>query len=279
MVTLKLPTYARREEPLRGRSHRLLTIFASGVKRELKRPLNIIVLFLAVAFGVITTIFNIFLAPLINPGVEITASYFYGTLVNPAVLLLILLVATALGSGLISDDIRHMSLTLYLSRPITTVDYLLSKASIVAFALILAVAFPGILGPIVAGILVYVTWEVALEALLAGLAFGAMTTVLFSFVVLLFSSLTARKGVAAAGTFSTGLALQIISQPLSNIFESEEILYMSLYENLLSVGRVLYGVEGNGLAWHISLSIILAVVAVCIAIAYFRVRSMEVVAP
>ncbi|MEE9237463.1 MAG: hypothetical protein V3U52_06725 [Thermoplasmata archaeon] len=278
-MTIQLPTYTRREEPLRGRPHRLLTIFASGVRRELKRPINIIVLFLAIAIGVILTIFNIFLVPLFNPGQEITASFFYVTLSEPAILFFTLVVATAIGSGLISDDIRHMSLTLYLSRPITTVDYLFSKASIVGFALILAVAFPSVLGPIVAAVLLYVTWAVAIEALLAGLAFGLLATGVFAFLVLLFSSLTSRKGVAAAGTFATVLALSGLSIPLSEIFESEEILYISLYENLLSMGRVLYGVEGGGLAWQISLAILLSVIAISSIIAYLRIRSMEVVAP
>ncbi|MFQ5838891.1 MAG: ABC transporter permease [Thermoplasmata archaeon] len=278
MVTLKLPTYVRREEPLRGRAHRLVTIFTSGARRELKRPLNIIALVLAVAFGVISTIFNIFLAPLINPGQEITAAYFYNTLVNPPVMLLILVVATAVGSGLISDDIRHMSLTLYLSRPITAIDYILAKASIVALALVIAVAFPGILGPIIAGLLVYVTWEVAVEALLAGLALGLLATALFSSLVLVFSSLTSRKGVAAAATFSTVLALQIVSGAVSNIFESEEILHLSLYQNLLAVGRILYGVEANGIAWDVALTILLGIILVSSLVAYLRVRTMEVVA-
>ncbi len=246
-----------------------------------------VVLFLAIAFGVIATILSIFVAALLPGGAEIDASYFYLTLANPVVLFLTLIVAAAVGSGLIADDIRHMSLTLYLSRPITTVDYLLAKASIVAFALILAVAFPAVLGPIVAGVLVYVTWEVAIQALLAGIAFGALATVLFSFLVLLFSSLTSRKGIAAAGTFATALTLEFLSQPLSGIFETEEVFYMSLYQNLLAVGRVLYGVEeisdfgigATGLAWGISLFILVAVMAASSVIAYLRIRSMEVVAP
>jgi ABC-2 type transport system permease protein len=279
MVTLRLPTYVKRQEPLRGRIHRLLTIFASGVKREFRRPLNIVALVLAIGFGVFATIINIFLAPFVSPGEEITASYFYGTLANPPVMFLMLVVTTAIGSGLISDDIRHMSLTLYLSRPIRAVDYLAAKAAIVALALILAVAFPGILGPMIAALLLYVTWEVAIEALLAGLALGLLATALFSSVVLLFSSLTVRKGVAAAATFSTMLALQILSGPLSNIFESEEFLHISLYQNLLAVGRYLYGVEANGIAWDIALTILAAVILACSFMTYLRVRTMEVVAP
>ncbi len=279
MVTLKLPTYVRREEPLRGRSRRFLTIFGSGLRRELKRVSNIIALFLAIAFGVIATIFNIFVAPLILPGVEIDAAYFFGTLANPAILFFTLIVAAAVGSGLIADDIRHMSLTLYLSRPISTADYLLSKASIVAFALILAVAFPAILGPIVSAVLVYVTWEVAIQALLAGTAFGLLATVLFSMLVLLFSSLTSRKGIAAAGTFAAALALEGIIFPLSQVFDTNQVFYLSLYQNLLAVGGLFYGVEAGALAWEASLAILVGVILTSGTVAYLRVRSMEVVAP
>ncbi len=278
MVTLRLPTYVRRDEALRGRRGRFLAIFVAGLKWELRRPLNIIALFLAVAFGVVTTIFNIFLAPLINPGQELTAAVFYGTVTSPVVLFLILIVGTSVGAGLISDDIRHMSLTLYLSRPISPRDYLLSKGSVVAFALVLAVAFPGILGPIVAGVLRYVSWTVALHALGAGLALGALSVALFAFLVLLFSSLTMRKGVAAAGTFASVLILEGLSGSLRDIFEVEAIRHLSLYENVLAVGAPLYGAEGTGLSWGVALVILAVVTAGSALLAYLRIRSMEVVA-
>lgn len=279
MVTLRRPKYVRRDEPLRGRSRRVLAIFTSGTRRELRRVLNLLILGLAVIFGVILTILNIFLFPLFNPGQEVTAGLFFTTLTNPAVLILILLVAASVGSGLISDDIRHMSMTLYLSRPLTARDYLLAKASVVVFAVFLAAAFPGILAPVVAAILRYVSWEVALPALGAGLAFGLLATGLVAFLALMFSSLTARKGVAAAGTFATMLALQGLGESLSDAFDVQEILYIAPYQNLLSVAEVLYGVEAGPLSWPVSLAIVLGVILLTAAVAYLRIGAMEVVAP
>lgn len=277
MVTLRLPTYTRREAPLRGRGYRVLSLFTSGVHREFRRPVNLVALILAVAFGVIGTMLTIFLASLI-PGQALDATAFYAIFTNPAVLLLILVVATAVGSGLVAEDLRHMSLALYLSRPLTVGDYLTAKAGIVALAVFVAVAFPGILGPIVAALLTYVTWEVALHALAAGLGLGLLATALFASVVLLFSSLTRRKGAAAAGAFATVLATQILAQPLRFVFEAEEVLHLSLYENLLAVGRVLYGVEGGPLAWPLALLVLLAVILASAALTYLRLRSLEVVA-
>ncbi|MFQ5919699.1 MAG: hypothetical protein ACE5I4_06615 [Thermoplasmata archaeon] len=283
MASVRLPTYIRREEALRGRGLRILAIVSSGVRRELKRRWTLLALIAAILFGVISTIFNIFLAPLIQPGVVIDASFFFDTLTFPIVLFFILVVAAAVGSGLISDDMRHMSLTLYLSRPLTTGDYLAAKALIVGIFVFIAVAVPAIASPIVAAVLLYVGWELALQVLLAGAAFGLLTMVLFSLLALLFSSLTQRKGVAAAGTIASVLALEILSVPLFGVFESLEVFHLSLYQNLLAVGRVLYGLPASGitafgfLAWEVSLPILVALIAVFTTVAYTRIRSMEVI--
>ncbi len=278
MGSVQLPTYVRREEPLRGRGFRILAIVGSGVRREFRRLWTLLALGGAILFGVISTIFNIFVAPLLQPGVVIDASFFFATLTFPIVLFFILVVAAAVGSGLISDDMRHMSLTLYLSRPLTTGDYLASKAIIVGIFVFIAVAVPAIASPIVAAILLYVGWELAIQVLLAGAAFGLFTMVLFSLLALLFSSLTQRKGVAAAGTIASVIALEILSPNLSLVFEAQEVLHLSVYQNLLAVGRVLYGLPATGfLAWEVSLPILLALIALFATVAYTRIRSMEVI--
>ncbi len=278
MASIRLPTYVRREEPLRGRGFRILAIVGSGVRREFKRRWTLLALAGAILIGVISTIFNIFVAPLLQPGVIIDASFFFATLTFPIVLFFILVVAAAVGSGLISDDMRHMSLTLYLSRPLTTGDYLASKAIIVGIFVFIAVAVPAIASPIVAAILLYVGWELAIQVLLAGAAFGLFTMIVFSLLALLFSSLTQRKGVAAAGTIASVIALEILSPNLSLVFEVQEVLHLSVYQNLLAVGRVLYGLPATGfLAWEVALPILLALIALFATVTYTRVRSMAVI--
>jgi ABC-2 type transport system permease protein len=260
---------------LRGRFFRVWSIFASGVRRGFRRPFALITILLALAFGVISTIFNIFVAGLF--GQEITLSSFFQTLTNPAVLVFMLLVAAGVGAGLIADDMRHRSLTLYLSRPVTSLGYVAAKASIVGLALFLAVAFPGVVAPIVAALLGYTGWETALLALGAGLAFGLLAVGVFGLLVLMFSSLTTRKGIAAAAMFAVGFASSGLAQPLRNLFEADELLHISLYENLLAVGRLVYGVEQVGITWEVSLAILAAMMVGALAITLLRIRTIEVV--
>ncbi len=275
MGTVRQPTYLRREEPLRGRFFRVWSIFASGVRRGFRRPFALITILLALAVGVITTIFNIFVGGLF--GQEITLSSFFQTLTNPAILVFMLLVAAGVGAGLIADDMRHRSLTLYLSRPVTSVGYVAAKASIVGLALFIAVAFPGVVGPIVAALLGYVGWVTALIALGAGLAFGLLAVGVFGLTVLMFSSLTTRKGIAAAAMFAMGFASSGLAFPLRNLFEADEILHISLYENLLAVGRLVYGVEQVGITWQVSLAILAAIMVGAFAVTLLRIRTVEVV--
>jgi ABC-2 type transport system permease protein len=273
--TIRQPTYLRREEPLRGRFFRVWSIFASGVRRGFRRPFALFTILLALATGVIMTIFNIFVAGLF--GQEITLSSFFQTLTNPAILVFMLLVAAGVGAGLIADDMRHRSLTLYLSRPVTSVGYVAAKASIVGLALFIAVAFPGVVGPIVAALLGYTGWETALIALGAGLAFGLLAVGVFGLIVLMFSSLTTRKGIAAAAMFAVGFASSALALPLRNLFEADELLHLSLYENLLAVGRLVYGVEQVGTTWEVSLVILAALMVGAFAITLLRIRTIEVV--
>ena len=279
MVTLRLPTYVRREEPLRGQVFRVWSIFASGVRRGFRRILVILVLLVALAWGVISTILFIFLSDLVSEvtGQPITLFNFFVTIANPIMLIFILLVAAVVGAGLIADDLRHRSLTLYLSRPVTTLGYLVAKVSVVGLALFIAIAFPGILSPIVAALLLYVSWETALAALGAGLAFGLLALAVFSLLALMFSSLTDRKGIAAAATFGVGFGSSTLAMPLQDLFKADEFLHISLYENLLAVARPLYAVEQVGIAWDVALAILIGVMAVAGAVTFLRMRTIEVV--
>lgn len=275
MGTVRLPTYLRREEPLRGAFFRVWSIFASGVRRGFRRPLAIIVLVLSLAVSIILTIFLIFVEGLI--GGTVTLESFFQALTNPAIPVFMLLVAGGVGAGLIADDLRHRSLTLYLSRPVTSWGYVAAKLSIVGLALFIAVAFPGIVGPIVAALLAYVSWETAIVALGAGLAFGLLAVAVFGSAVLMFSSLTTRKGIAAAALFSLGLASNGLAEALRASTGVDEILHISIYQNLLAVARVLYGVPQDGITGAASLAILVVVIVGALAIALLRIRSIEVV--
>jgi ABC-2 type transport system permease protein len=78
-----------------------------------------------------------------NVGILID-SYFFGRLFSIQATIAFLLTAW-IGPGLISTDLNHDALQLFLSRPLTRVEYLLGKFSLLAFVLSAVTWIPGLL--------------------------------------------------------------------------------------------------------------------------------------
>src|SRR6266542_2019066 len=111
-MSITLPTYTRREAPLLGRRDRVIAIVFTSLGRELRRPAALVL---------------VLLAPFLLQGQPLDLRFFYLAASNASILFSVMLMAAAIGAGLIADDRESMALTLYLSRPITHADYLVAK--------------------------------------------------------------------------------------------------------------------------------------------------------
>src|SRR2546426_1055707 len=155
-MSISLPKYTRRETPLLPRWQRVWTIIAAGLRREFRRPAALFPVIAGVFLSTITAIFLLFFASLFNPGRETDLSFFFVPASTPTTLFFVTLLASTVGAGLIADDVHSNALTLYLSRPITQLDYLIAKGAILAGA----IQHPGLL---------YLSpWEVFLAVARAG---------------------------------------------------------------------------------------------------------------
>ena len=169
-MSISLPTYTRREIPLLGRQNRVRAIVATGLRREFRRPAVIVVTAIGAVFTTLTSVVIILFLPLINPGQPLDLSFFYLPASNTFVLLFVSLMAALVGSGLIADDLHSMAFTLYLSRPISHADYLLAKGAILAPLVSMITVVPLLLTPLIAALLGFFSWAIALEAMEIGRA-------------------------------------------------------------------------------------------------------------
>ncbi len=108
------------------------------------------------------------------------------------------LIFIARGCGIISDDLRHQTIQLYFSKPITRLDYAAGKLSTLLFLAIIAVVVPAVL---LAGLrtAVYFQSELLGDIVvlhLQGLLLLGLVVVMLSSLVLGLSSLTRRGGYA-----------------------------------------------------------------------------------
>src|SRR2546427_5402570 len=214
-MSISLPTYARLELPLLGRRERVRAIIATGLRREFRRPAAIVVTVLGAAFTTITSIVLLIFAQILIPGQAADLTFFALPASNGFVLFFVSLMAAVIGAGLIADDMQSMAFTLYMSRPITQTDYLLAKAAILAPLIAMVTILPLLLTALVAALLGFFSWTIALEAMGFTIVVGGLLTLFYTAVTLFLSSLSRRKGIAAAGVFAVHFGLTLSAPGLA----------------------------------------------------------------
>jgi len=277
-VSISLPTYTRRETPLLGRSKRVGAIITTGLRRELRRPASIVVTGIGAAFTTIVSILIVYLAPFLFPGQLRDLSFFYLPASNVAILFFVPLMSAVVGSGLIADDLHSMALTLYFSRPITHADYVLAKAAILGPLISLVSVLPLVITPIVAALLGFFPWDVALAAIGLSIPAGVLFGGVYTAATLFLSSLTTRRAYAGAGVFAMTFGLLFPAQILANATGNSVFLYASAWEDYLAVARALFGAPQTTIDWPPALAILLGATTLAALATYARMRTREVVA-
>src|SRR5712692_3896764 len=267
-MSITLPTYSRLEIPLLGRRQRVQAIITTGLRKEMRRPATIVVTGLGVAFTTITSIVLLFFAQLLLRGQAADLTFFALPASNFFVLFFVSLMAAIIGAGLIADDMQSMAFTLYLSRPITQSDYLLAKAAILA-PLIAMVTILALLG--------FFSWTIALEAMGITIVVGGLLTLFYTAVSLFLSSLTRRKGIAAAGVFAVNFGLTIPATVLAITIGNPSVLYLSPWNDYVAVASAAFGGANTGIDWPGALAILLGVTVLAALVTYVRMKAVEVI--
>ncbi len=278
-MSISLPTWTRREIPLLGRRSRVWAVVSTGLRRELRRPAAIVTMVLGVTITTVYSIVLVLFAGLLLQGQPLDLTFFALPAAFPGIELFATLMAAVVGGGLIADDLDTMALTLYLSRPLTPVDYLTAKAAILATLTSLITILPLVLTPILGALLGLFAWEIALEAVGISIVIGALLTVFFTALALFLSSLTRRRAYAAASLFAIVFGLIGTQTALSSsgAVTSPAILYLSPWEDYLCVARAAFGVPGNPIDWAVALSILLGITVLAALATWIRMSKVEVV--
>lgn len=278
-MSISLPTWTRREIPLRGRRSRVWAIVGAGLRREMRRPAAIFTIGLGTSITTIYSIILVLFAPFLLQGQPLDLAFFYTPASFAAVPFFVTLLAAVVGAGLIADDLDTMALTLYLSRPVSAADYLTAKAAILAILTGLITILPMVLTPLLGAVLGKFAWPLGLEAAALGILLGILLTAFFTSVSLFLSSLTRRRSYAAAALFAIIFGLIGTESVLasSGAVNNPSVLYLSPWEDYLTVARVTFGLPGDPINWAVGLAILLAATVLAALATWWRMRSMEVV--
>ena len=193
--------------------------------------------------------------------------------------LLIALIAIFGGSGLIANDLKNNTLSLYLSKPISWIDYLIGKFAVIG---ILLGCFT-----FVSGLLLFLE-----HSLLTGtsflkenywipfaiIAYSVIITLSTSLLMLLFSSLTSNPRYATIGFCAVWFGTSVIYGVLKGITRTSSFALVSLWANYDRLGTVLFANPPNyAVHWVWALLILVALVVLCLFVLHRRIRAVEIV--
>ena len=213
---------------------------------------------------------------LLNIGPKYFSAYF----TNDSLLFLIVLVLAFGAAGLIADDIKHSSLQLYFSRPLSKTDYLLGKMSVIFFFVLVLTALPGLV-LVIFKLIFAGSFKFFLDypwLPLSILGYSALLTVFFAFYVLLLSALSKNARYVIVLIFGVYIFSNVLYGILNSIFRTPYMALFSVPANLQQAGAFIFGQklpQAVPAGWSF---LVLAGMCVLAAVVLNRkIRSVEVI--
>lgn len=184
------------------------------------------------------------------------------------------------GSGLIADDIRSNALQLYLSRPVTRMQYAAGKFAILATALALVTWLPAMVLLIVqilfAGSLSFVRSHLYLIPAIS--LFSLIEIAVATFMMLALSSLSKSRWFVAVLYAGLAFFTQAVFAATRIATGGTSFSWISVFSNLIQVGDVIFRLKPHfATPPAVSVAVLALLIAVSIAVLSRRIRAIEVV--
>jgi len=195
--------------------------------------------------------------------------------------LFVFLITVWVGAGLIANDKRVNALQIYLSKPLTRIEYVAGKLAILAVFLLLVTWVPAmlllLLQMLFAGSFAFVRANLFLFPAIT--VFSLLQVLLASFTMLALSSLTKSSryvGILYAGAvFFTDAVYGVVY----SVTDNSSLSWMSFPANLRQLGDVVFRLRPRyDTPWIVSLMVVAALIGVSMLVLERRVRGVEVVA-
>jgi ABC-2 type transport system permease protein len=192
----------------------------------------------------------------------------------------VFIVTIYVGAGLIAADRRANALQIYLSKPLTRLDYIAGKAAVLFTFLMLVTWLPGVLL-----LFLQVMFKGSFTFLKANLfLFPAITVatllqaLLATFTMLALSSLSKSSryvGILYAGIIFFTAAIYGVMVAITG---DTSLSWLSVGSNISQVGDVIFRLPPRyATPWQVSLIVVLGMIAVSLSVLERRVRGVEIV--
>lgn len=192
----------------------------------------------------------------------------------------VFVVAVYVGAGLVANDRRANALPLYLSRPLTRLEYVAGKLAVVMAFVALVTWAPAVLLLVLqtmfTGSLSFVREHAFLIPAMT--LFGFLQVALASITVLALSSLSTSAryvGMLYAGAV---IFSEAVFQTLRGVTGGTGLSWLSFGASLAQVGDVIFRVEPRyDTPWGVSLAAVVLIMVLSAVVLARRVRGVEIV--
>ena len=192
---------------------------------------------------------------------------------------LIALIAIFGGSGLIATDLKNNALSLYLSKPISWIDYLIGKFAVMGILLGFLTLIPGLLLFLEHVLLTDTPFlKENYWIPLSIIAYSVLITLSSSLLMLLFSSLTSNPRYAIIGFCAVWFGSPVIYEILKAITRTSKMALVSIWANYDILGTVLFASSQNyAVHWGWALLVQIVLIVLCVFVLHHRIRAVEIV--
>jgi len=182
------------------------------------------------------------------------------------------------GSGLIANDLKSNALQLYLSKPLTRLDYLMGKLAIIMVLMGFLTVVPGILLFIENAVLSEGSTFLKEEYWILGsiVLYSLILTLPTGLLILALSSVAKSSRYAAIIFIAILTGTPIFSEMLKGILKLESAVFISYWSNLRILGEWLFRLSTHQ-HWYWAMFIILGIIGICIWIMHRNVKGVEIV--
>lgn len=260
-----------------------LPIFSSGVKKVFKKKWS------KTLFALTASSFFVFLVAIyvatkpelkmltqLVEQIQSDARLLHTYYTNGFLIFMMMLLSLFTGAELISADLKFNSFTLYLSRPLSRLDYSIGKFSIVLFYLLLFSLAPGML-LILAKIIFSGSFSVSFSVLLATIIFPVVVCLFMASLILMLSSLSANIRFVSI----MFIAAYVVSNMLAGIFKGtlkDDLFFLfSIHVNIRHFGSFLFNTRSNlDFPGWLSGAVLILLTGVFLTILSLRIKRAEV---
>jgi ABC-2 type transport system permease protein len=192
----------------------------------------------------------------------------------------VLFVTVYVGSGLVANDRRSNAMQIYLSKPLSRVEYVVGKLGTLVFFLLLVTLVPALALLLVEIMFsASVTFVGANLFLIPAITLYALVEVLLSaFTMLALSSLTTSARYTAMLYAGVVLFTAALFSILFGITNSSALAWLSFRANLDQIGDVIFRLPPRyDSSWFLSVVVVALLIGLSVFVLERRVRGMEVV--